>query len=145
MGTWDEKYIVTELRSEVGDAPWTPTFSDKEASRVVSLDSKVLDGAFYMETAWFWPGDWPSDKGEEGTVKEHSHEFPEAIGFVGTNPDDVNDLGGEVELWIDGKQNIIDRSFIAFFPAGTKHGPLRIKRVDRPIFHFTSGTSSKYT
>lgn len=145
MGAWDEKYIVTELRSEVGDAPWTPTFTNKEASRVVSLDSKVLDGAFYMETAWFWPGDWPAGKGEEGTVKEHSHAFPEAIGFVGTNPEDVNDLGGEVELWIDGKQNIIDRSFIAFLPAGTKHGPLRIKKVNRPIFHFTSGTSSKYT
>ena len=145
MGAWDEKYIVTELRSEVGDAPWTPTFSDREASRVVSLDSKVLDGAFYMETAWFWPGDWPAGKGEEGTVKEHSHEFPEAIGFVGTNPKDVNDLGGEVEFWIDGKKNIIDKSFIAFLPAGTKHGPLKINRVDRPIFHFTSGTSSKYT
>jgi hypothetical protein len=145
MGTWDEKYIVTKLRSEVGDASWTPTFSEEESQRLLSLDSKVLNGAFYMETAWFWPGKWPETKGDAGTVKEHTHDFPEAIAFVGTNPDDINDLGGEVELWIDGKRNIIDRSFIAYLPAGVKHGPLKITKVSRPIFHFTAGMSGKYT
>ena len=54
MANWDKRYIVTELRSEVGDAPWTPTFTEKEGSRVLSLDDKVVPGAFYMETAWFW-------------------------------------------------------------------------------------------
>jgi hypothetical protein len=144
MSNWDKKYIVTELRSEVGDAPWTPTFGEKEGCRLLSLDSKVIPGAFYMETAWFWPGNWPAYKGEAGVVKEHSHEFAEAIAFVGTNPEDINDLGGEVELWIDGKQNIMDRSFLAFIPAGTKHCPLTIRRVDRPIFHFTAGMRGSY-
>jgi hypothetical protein len=95
-----------------------------------------------MELAWFWPAKWP--KGEEGTVKEHSHPFSETIAFVGTDPKDPYNLGGEVELWVDGKQNILDRSFVAFIPAGTKHGPLKILRVDRPIFHFTSGTGRDY-
>jgi len=143
MANWDKKYIVTELTTEVGDAPWNPVFTEKEASRVLALDGKVREGAFYMETAWFWPAKWP--KGEEGTIKEHSHPFPETIAFIGTNPDDIHDLGGEIELWIDGKQNIIDRSFLAFLPAGTKHGPLRIRKVSRPIFHFTAGPSGSYT
>jgi hypothetical protein len=144
MAQWDKKYIVTELKQDVGDAPWTPTFNENEACRVLSLDGKVVPGAFYMETAWFWPGNWPANKGEEGTVKEHSHEFNETIAYVGTNPDDINDLGGEVELWIDGKPNIIDKSFIAFIPAGTKHGPLKIRSISRPIFHFTAGMSGSY-
>lgn len=145
MGNWDSRYIVTELRSSVGDAPWTPQFTEKEASRVLSLDNNVLQGGFYSETAWFWPGDWPAGKGEEGTIKEHTHEFPEIIAFIGSNPNDVYDLGGEIEIWIDGKQNIIDKSFLAFLPAGVKHGPIRIKKASRPIFHFTAGPSGSYT
>ncbi len=144
MAQWDKKYIVTELKQDVGDAPWTPTFRDNEAMRLLSLDSKVIQGAFYMETAWFWPGDWPASKSDEGTVKEHSHEFAETIAYVGTDPKNPYDLGGEVELWIDGKQNIIDKSFIAFIPAGTKHCPLKIRKINNPIFHFTAGMSRSY-
>ena len=144
MADWDKRYFVTELQEKVGGASWSPTFSDNEAMRLLSLDSDVLKGAFYMETAWFWPGKWPETKGEEGVVKEHSHEFAETVAFIGTNPDDIYDLGGEVEFWIDGKQNIIDRSFLAFLPAGTKHGPLSLRRVDRPIFHFTAGMRGSY-
>ena len=50
MANWDPKYIVTELKASVGDAPWTPVFTEKESNRVLSLDSKVLKGAFYTET-----------------------------------------------------------------------------------------------
>jgi len=144
MAQWDKKYIVTQLKADVGDAPWTPVFADTEGMRLLSLDSNVVPGAFYMETAWFWPGNWPANKGDEGVVKEHSHEFPETIAYVGTDPNAPYNLGGEVEFWIDGKQNIIDKSFIAFIPAGTKHGPLKIRKISKPIFHFTAGMRGNY-
>ncbi|HUT67700.1 MAG TPA: hypothetical protein VMW86_04020 [Dehalococcoidales bacterium] len=144
MANWDEKYFVTDLKEKIIEAAWTPTFTDNEAMRLISLDSDVRKGAFYMETAWYWPGKWPGSKGDEGTVKEHVHDYDEAIAYIGTNPDDPYDLCGEVELWVDGKQNILDRSFIAFVPAGTKHCPLKIRKVDRPIFHFTAGMSRSY-
>ena len=144
MANWDKKYFVTELQAEVGDAPWAPVFSNKEAMRLLSLDSNVLKGAFYMETAWFWPGQWPATKDETGTIKEHSHEFDETIVYVGTDPANPYDLGGELDFWIDGKQNIIDRSFIAFIPAGTKHGPITFNRIDKPVFHFTAGMGVHY-
>ena len=66
------------------------------------------------------------------------------IAFMGTNPDDIHDLGGEVELWIDGEQNIIDKSFVAYVPPGVVHCPLVIRRIDRPIFHFTAGPGRMY-
>ncbi len=144
MAKWDKKYIVTELKQKIVEAPWTPQFSDNEGRRLISLDSDVIKGAFYMETAWFLPGKWPESKGEVGTVKAHSHDYDEVVAYVGTNPDDPYELGGEIELWIDGKQNIIDKSFIAFIPAGIEHCPLTIRRIDRPIFHFTSGTGRSY-
>ncbi len=145
MAHWDPKYIVTELKADVGDAPWTPAFKETESNRVLSLDSKVLQGAFYVESAWFWPGNWPENKGDEGTIKEHAHDYPEVVAFIGSDPKDVTNLCGEVEFWIDGKQNIIDKSFLAFLPAGTRHGPLRIRRADKAIFHFTAGMGTSYT
>ena len=145
MANWDEKYFITELKEKIVEADWTPTFTPDQAMRLMSMDSDVRPGAFYMETAWYWPGKWPETKGEEGVVGEHVHDYDEAIAYIGTNPDDPYDLAGEVELWIDGKQNILNRSFIAFVPAGIRHCPLKINRVDRPIFHFTAGMSKSYT
>jgi hypothetical protein len=40
---------------------------------------------------------------------------------------------------------IINKSCMIFVPAGIKHCPLILKRVDRPIFHFTVVTSPLYS
>jgi hypothetical protein len=146
MPNWDKKYFVTELKSVVGDAPWTPTFSEEESKRLLSLDGDVVQGAFYMETAWFFPGDWPEKRKDDTsrTIGKHVHDFDESIAWVGTDPEDQNNLNGEIEFWIDGKQNIIDKSFIAFIPAGVEHGPITIRKITKPMFHFTAGMGKKY-
>lgn len=146
MAKWDKKYFVTELKDVVGDAPWTPVFTDNEARRLLSLDSDVKEGAFYMETAWFLPGDWPDKTGsrKDRTIGAHVHDFDETVAWVGTDPNDRYNLHGEIEIWIDGKQNFIDRSFIAFIPAGIEHGPINIRRIEAPMFHFTAGMGRKY-
>jgi hypothetical protein len=66
------------------------------------------------------------------------------IGFFGTNPDDIHDLCGEVELWINGEQHRMTRSFVALIPAGMEHCPLHLNRLDRPMFHFTAGPGKLY-
>jgi hypothetical protein len=146
MAKWDKKYFITELiQADMEAAPWNPVpYRDSDAKRLIAMDGSVKEGAFYMETAWFWPGKWPETRDRDMDTKEHSHPFNEAVAFIGTNPDDPYDLGGEVELWVDGKQNILNKSFIAFIPAGTKHCPLHINKVKRPIFHFTAGMGTDY-
>jgi hypothetical protein len=47
MENYDSKYIVTELKTAVGDAPWNPIFSEKEASRILALDGNVFKGGFF--------------------------------------------------------------------------------------------------
>jgi hypothetical protein len=146
MAKWDKKYFLTELvQSDMEAAPWNPVpYADKEAMRLIAMDDSIMKGAFYMETAWFWPGKWPEKRDRNSNTKEHSHPFNEAIAFIGTNPKDPYDLGGEVELWVDGKKNVLNKSFIAFIPAGTKHCPLIISKVDKPIFHYTAGMGTNY-
>jgi hypothetical protein len=143
----DKKFFVTELNNVVGDAPWTPVFADNEGQRVLSLDSDVIKGAFYMETAWFLPGDWPEKTGslKSRTIGAHTHDYDETIAWMGSDPNDRYNLNGVVELWIDGKQNILDKSFIAFIPAGVVHGPINIRKITKPMFHFTAGMGKKYT
>ncbi len=112
----------------------------EQSTRVMWLDDTVIPGAFYTECVWFLPG-MASDK---PTVETHSHSFPEIITFFGTNYDDLHDLGGEIELWLEDEPIVMNRSFLAFVPAGMNHCPLIIRRVDRPIFHFTVGTGKEY-
>ena len=136
------KYIITKTKSDLT----LPDFR-REALRaapdvrtpMVYLDDDVLKGAFYVECVWFWKGT------EKPEVEAHTHPFDEVITFFGSNPDDPQDLCGEVEIWLEDEQYLLTKSCLIFVPKGMKHCPLHIKRVDRPIFHFTAGPAAKYT
>lgn len=120
----------------------------ERAHRVVYLDKETVPGAtFYAEVLWFWPGlrRQPAPGEPDTSPQAHTHPFPEMIGFFGTNPDDIHDLGGEVELFIDGEKHVMTRSFVAYIPANLEHCPLHINRIgDRPIIHFTAGPGGMY-
>ena len=122
----NEKYIVTELIS-----PMDPEFEKKYsewAKRVLWLSGKVVPGAFNFMCSWYL-------KPPAEHLSEHTHEYAEMIGFIGSNPDDPYDLGGEIEMWLEDEQYILTKSCIIYVPGGMKHCPMIIKRVDRPILH----------
>ncbi len=141
------KYIVTDVKQDmklpqyrVGaiEAQKRPA---GQSTRVMWLDDEVVPGAFYTECVWFLPG----MGSEQVKVEAHVHSFNEIVTFFGTNYEDLHDLGGEVELWLEDEKIIMTKSFLAFVPAGMRHCPLIIRRVDRPIFHFMVGTGKEYT
>ena len=103
------------------------------------VDERVVPGAFQMNCCWFVkvPEDQP--------YTQHSHDVPEIIGLFGGDPDNQDDLGGEVEFWMEDEKYTITKSCMIFVPGGVKHCPLILKRIDQPIFHFTVVTSSLYT
>jgi mannose-6-phosphate isomerase-like protein (cupin superfamily) len=143
------KYIITELKQDIVEAPWSPpvsSVSKGKGGRLLFLDSEVVKGAFYLECVWIMPRTLQKaeDQPKEVTVKPHAHEYDEVLCFFGTNPDDFYDLGGEVELWLGDEKHTITKSCIVFIPAGLQHCPLSFIRVDRPIFHFTSGPGKMY-
>jgi quercetin dioxygenase-like cupin family protein len=114
---------------------------------ILYVDKEVVPGArFYVEASWFGTKTPPKpEPGKEPKGPQpHTHPFPEIITFFGTNPDDIHDLGGEVELWIEGEQYIMSRSFVAYVPGNVIHCPIMIRNVKRPIFHFTAGPGDMY-
>jgi hypothetical protein len=114
------------------------------AQRMAVLDGEVLPAAdFHAEVVWFRPGEKPK-AGQASIEKAHSHPFDEMVSFIGSDPADIHNLGGEIEIWIDGEKQVIDKSFMAYIPAGVVHGPLYIRRIDKPIFHYSAGPGKKY-
>ena len=109
------------------------------STRLLDLDQ--IQGSFYTDFAWLWPG---SAKGNSET--EHSHDFDEVIGFMGSKgQSDPHNLGGEIEVWIGGEKHLITKSCLIFVPKGTKHCPIRFNRIDSPVLFFTVGQAGKYS
>ena len=120
--------------------------------RIHWLDGNNMPGAFQINTAWYYEANheymdqWAKEMGDKGTVgKPHVHDVGELLCFYGSNPNDPYDLGGEVEIWIEGEKHILTRSSLIFLPAGTYHLPLYVNKVDRPILHFSLLLNSEYS
>jgi len=135
------KYIITGAKPDLR----LPRYRHDAAeiamgnhTRLLYLDEDIIRGAFYVECVWYWKGS------NQSIVGAHTHPFDEVVAFFGTDPQDPEDLCGEVELWLEDEKHILTKSCLVFVPKGMNHCPLIIRRVDKPIFHFTTGPGGKY-
>jgi len=133
------KYIITDT-----DFPLIhPRTKESYQFNTLWIHEKMggaLEDAFYLETALVrFPGETLPQ------AKPHKHDFDEYIVFLGTNPDDPQDLCGEVEFWLGGdEKHTLTRTCAIFVPKGMYHCPFKFVRVDRPIVIFTTGNTNTY-
>jgi hypothetical protein len=134
------QYIVSDLKTP---SRFTPEFNAayaKWAKRVLWIDEDVVGGAFQMNCSWYIR---PPDV-KTAEAQSHTHDADEIIGFFASNYQDPYNLGAEIEFWLEDEMHIITRSSLIFVPQGMRHCPLILRRVDRPIFHFSTVTTGKY-
>jgi hypothetical protein len=131
------KYVVTDLKMPEYQQSIDAQYRNY-AKRILWMDESVVEGAFHMNTAWYL------NAAKTLEDRPHVHDTDEIIGFFGSDPDDPWDLGGEVEIYLEDDKHVIDRTAMIFVPAGMVHCPLVLNRVDRPIFHFTAVTGTRY-
>ncbi len=131
------KYIVTDLIVPEEKRKIETAYSSY-ARRILWMDENVVQGAFHMNTAWYLRA------AETLEDRPHVHDADEIIGFFGNDPDHPYDLGAEIEMWLEDEKHVITRSALLFVPAGMKHCPLILRRVDRPVFHFTTVPGGRY-
>ncbi len=105
-------------------------------SAMAYLDGAVIPGAFYVETHWF-------HKPTKYSPRKHTHDFDEVLAFMGGDPEHPLELNGEIELYLEDERYLLTKSCLVFIPAGVDHCPMNFLRVDRPIFHFSTGTGTK--
>ena len=134
------KYIVQTLQPPTLSPEFQAAYKTY-ASRLLWMDSNVVPGAFQMNTSWYLRA---SDMRPLFRHDEHVHDFDEMIGFLGSNPDDPYDLGGVIEIGINGELHRLTKSSIIFIPAGLKHLPLSIIELHRPILHFSISLNPVY-
>ena len=132
-----QKYILTDLKLPE-DAQKRADEYAKRATRILWLEDFVIKGTPSIICSWYWKA---TEK--EGTPS-HVHDFDEVIGFFGSDPQNPHDLGGEVEFWMEDEKYILTKSCLIFAPKGLRHCPLRVIRVDKPIFFLAVSTTSKY-
>ncbi len=159
-----DKYICTELKKRHMLPGPTPEERDKLAAEglrismehVLWIDDEVIPGAYYGESTWIWPPSYPNQISWEEAMKRtanptpmfpHAHNFPELLAWWGTAPDhpeDTNAMG----MLLDDEEIIMDRSWVAYIPAGMLHMPTSVtggKVTNRPMCHWTSGPGGVYT
>jgi len=134
------KYIIQNLQEPATITPEFREFYKTFATRILWMDDNVVPGSFQMNTAWY-----KSVPSRDPLFDEHTHDYDELIGFYGCDPEDPYNLNAEIEVTIDGELHVIDRSSLIFVPAGIPHMPLSLKRVDKPIFHFSVVMSPEYS
>ena len=142
-------HVLTELKlasklspDRQGPDPFRiPKSGEGGRIQLLYLDNEIIKDALYAECVWILPGDKFPGTAEPNS---HAHEFDEVVTFIGNNIEDPYDLGGEIEFWLEDEPQILTKSCLIFIPKGMYHGPLIIRRVDRPIFHTAMGNGGIY-
>jgi hypothetical protein len=97
------------------------------------MSSNLVPGTrMYIETGWVLAMPDPNPH-----IGEHTHEYDEIILHLGTDPNNPEDLGGEIEIGVDGEPVTISSTSAIYVPKGVKHGPLVWKKFDRPHLELT--------
>lgn len=153
MGTFNNcegeygELIMQELKlPENMSSPELLERYSKFGRRTHWVDSGNIPGAFQMNTSWWFKPNRDSVLSNPNIQvgKAHHHSYPEILGFFGSDPYNPYDLGGEIELHINGEVHILTKSSMVFLPPDLPHCPLLINRVDRPIFHFSVVMNNVY-
>lgn len=132
-----QKYILTDLKLPENIQEMAAEYNER-ATRILWLEDFVIKGAPSIISSWYWKA---TEK--EGTPS-HTHDFDEVVGFFGSDPQNPRDLGGEVEFWLEDEKYILKNSCLIFVPKGLRHCPLRVVKVNRPIFFLAVSVTNKY-
>jgi hypothetical protein len=98
-----EKYILDELRTPAMTRQMDVEHHYTErATRILWLEDEIMKGATSIILSWYWKAT------EKEGSPSHVHDFDEVVGFIGGDPQNPSDLGGEVEFWMEDEQYFRD-------------------------------------
>ncbi|HUT67060.1 MAG TPA: hypothetical protein VMW86_00735 [Dehalococcoidales bacterium] len=74
------------------------------------------------------------------------HPYDEILVFEGTDNTNILYLGAEVsiELGEEHEEHVFKEPSAVIIPKGTPHGPVTVKKLDRPIVHYSIGLAAEY-
>lgn len=128
---------MSDVKKYVVDTPAYEVIpKDQVRNRIPAMtlmSSNLVPGTrMYVETGWVLGMPDPNPH-----IEEHAHDYDEIVLHIGTDPDNPEDLGGEIEIGLDGQPVVINRTSAIYIPKGMKHGPLVWKEFHHPHLELT--------
>ena len=74
----------------------------------------------------------------------HAHDFEQFWWFVGGDPYNPKDFGGEVEIYLNGEKYEITTSAIVRLAPGVSHNPVRFVKVNKPFIFIDAAATPEY-
>lgn len=140
------KHLFKPLRSKSILRPSESKFLPGNADQAVWFYGEDLGGLNLNFTWGIYTkcGIWHR---EEGASKAHTHPFDEILIFIGSDPNDIHNLGAEIEIDLgeQHERHIFNTSTLVVFPKGLVHGPVVTRWVDRPYGCFVISFNSQYS
>ena len=95
---------------------------------IACLDGSVADSVMHYQASWLM-----KPFAEEGMV---SHDSDELMVFLGSDPANPEDLGAQIELWVENDKLLLTDTCVVFVPKGAAHGLMKSADVRRPVIHY---------
>ena len=92
------------------------------------LNNELVPGCnVYIDYRWFYQTPEPNS-----LIPKHAHDFDEIVLHIGSDPENPEYLGGELEVEVENEILKFNRTSALYLPKGTKHGPFTWKKVEKP-------------
>jgi hypothetical protein len=74
------------------------------------------------------------------------HPYDELLIFAGIETSDIRYLGAEVSVQLgeEREEHVFDKPSVILVPKGTQHGPVNVRKIDKPFVHYTIGLAPEY-
>ena len=115
-----DKYVVYVPKKSAPDAPFPS----------LTLMSNELVSGSNIDVMF----NWVTNKLEMDPKKpiSHAHDYDEMIINIGTDPNDPEDLGGEVVGFLGDEKHTLNKTSAVYIPRNVEHGVAGFNRFDRP-------------
>jgi mannose-6-phosphate isomerase-like protein (cupin superfamily) len=123
------KHLITEFKDLLlpGGLSALEPVGKGRGGRLLGLGPELIPGALRLECRWIVP------PGAE--IAPHVHDGDEVLGFFGTDPERVRELGGEVEVVLGEERQALTQSCLVYVPAGLEHA-VSFRGLARPLLFF---------
>jgi hypothetical protein len=110
--------------------------------QVTTLDGKTMG----LDTCIEYGAYWAAGSMGSAPYSPHVHDFDQVMLWLGADPQDMGELGVEVELCLgpEGEKHMITTSTAVAVPRGMPHFPANITRMDKRFIFLTVSCASEY-
>jgi uncharacterized RmlC-like cupin family protein len=107
---------------------------------IVFTDGEIIKGSHHFAASWVTSLPRP-------VHGPHTHNDDELLVFLSSNPDDIRDLGCEVEMCIgpEMERHVFTESNLVYVPANLVHGPIRFRNLKRPFIFIQAVRAPRLT